>query len=83
MFENVYFSSAVKCNEELEKVRALLEFLYDYHMESPSNLPLEFAVLIEEYGLAEIVKDHIASMTDRYAVDLYMSLVIPNGWKQK
>jgi dGTPase len=40
-------------------------------MEHPNELPAEFTRLTDEYGLAEMVKDHIASMTERYAVNCY------------
>jgi dGTPase len=83
MFANVYHSSIVKGDEELEKVRAMIFRLYDYYMESPGELPREYARLTEEYGLPETVKDHIASMTDRFAIDLYIKLFVPTGWKQK
>ncbi|MDO5331779.1 MAG: deoxyguanosinetriphosphate triphosphohydrolase, partial [Bacillota bacterium] len=37
--------------------------------------------LLEKDGINEVVKDHIASMTDRYAVRLYSQLFVPIGWK--
>jgi dGTPase len=83
MFANVYHSSIVKRDEELDKVRRLFFSLYDYYMENPQELPVEFARLVDEYGLEEMVKDHIASMTDRYAIDRYVRLFVPTGWKQK
>ena len=83
MFANVYHSTIVKNNEELEKVKALIFFLYDYFMDTPDVLPQEYSDLVGECGLSEMVKDHIASMTDRYAIDLYRTLMLPDGWKQK
>jgi dGTPase len=81
MFVNVYHSRVVKGDEELEKVRNLICSLYDHYMENPIQLPAEFARLTDTYGLAEIVKDHIAGMTDRYAISLYKALFVPDGWK--
>ena len=83
MFDQVYFSHVVKGDEDLEKVKSLIFFLYDHFIANPGELPAEYSVLIDEYGLQEMVKDHIASMTDRYALDLYKKLVMPNGWKKK
>ena len=37
--------------------------------------------MIPEFGREEAVKDHIASMTDRYAVSLFKDLFVPQGWK--
>jgi dGTPase len=82
MFANVYYSNVVKGDEELDKVRRLMFSLYDYYLENPGELPEEFGRLVETHGLAEIVKDHIASMTDRYAIGLYKRLFVPTGWKQ-
>jgi dGTPase len=83
MFKNVYHSNVVKKDEELDKVRGIFFSLYDHYLENPRELPAEFARLVDEYGLPEIVKDHIASMTDRYAIDCYMRIFVPSGWKQK
>jgi dGTPase len=71
MFVNVYHNSVVKGNEKLDRVRDLIFSLYDYFLEHSSELPAEFARLVGDYGLAEMVKDHIASMTERYAVNCY------------
>ncbi|MDR2131760.1 MAG: deoxyguanosinetriphosphate triphosphohydrolase [Clostridiales Family XIII bacterium] len=71
MFVNVYHNSVVKTNEKLEGVRDLIFSLYDHFMEHPGELPAEFARLVDDYGLEEMVKDHIASMTERYAVNCY------------
>jgi dGTPase len=69
MFVNVYHNSVVKSNEKLDRVRDLIFSLYDYFLEHPQELPAEFARLVSDCGLAEMVKDHIASMTERYAVN--------------
>jgi dGTPase len=50
-------------------------------LDHPESLPEERQEMIEEYGVAEIVKDHVAGMTDRYALNLYNELFIPKGWK--
>ncbi|MDR1247626.1 MAG: deoxyguanosinetriphosphate triphosphohydrolase [Clostridiales Family XIII bacterium] len=71
MFANVYYNSVVKGNEKLDKVRDLIFSLYDYYIENPQELPAEYTRLADEYGLAEVVKDHIASMTERYAINRY------------
>lgn len=81
MFENVYHNSKVKKAEDLDKVKHIIESLYDYYMENPQNLPTEYSMLIDQYGKCEMIKDHIASMTDRYAMNLYKELFVPKGWK--
>lgn len=81
MFENVYHNKRVKRDEELEKVKHILESLYYYFLNNPGQLPQDLQGMIEEFGLQEMVKDHIAGMTDRYAVNLYTELFVPKGWK--
>ena len=81
MFENVYRSNRVKKDEELEKIEKMIESLYHYYANNPEKMPLEWQSMIEEYGIPEVVKDHIASMTDRYALNNYIELFLPKGWK--
>lgn len=81
MFENVYHSKIVKKDEELDKVRNMIFSLYDYYVKNPKELPQETREMIGEYDINEVVKDHIAGMTDRYALNVYSSLFIPKGWK--
>lgn len=81
MFENVYHSKVVKKDEELDKVRNMIFSLYDYFVRNPKELPAETREMIEEYGIDEVVKDHIAGMTDRYALSMFSALFIPKGWK--
>lgn len=81
MFENVYHNEKVKKHEDLHRVETIISSLYDYYLDHPESLPEERQEMIEEYGVAEIVKDHVAGMTDRYALNLYNELFIPKGWK--
>lgn len=81
MFENVYHNKRVKKDEKLEKVKHILESLYRYFLNNPGQLPPDLQGMIGEFGLQEMVKDHIAGMTDRYAVNLYTELFVPKGWK--
>ncbi len=81
MFKNVYHSKIVKKDEELDKIRNMIFFLYDYFLENPDKLPNERLEMIDEFGRAEVVKDHIAGMTDRYAVNMFNEIFVPKGWK--
>lgn len=81
LFANVYRSPLVKEDRELFRIRNLIFELYDYFMENPRLLPKEQLDLLDTDGLEEVVKDHIAGMTDRYAIKLYSELFVPLGWK--
>lgn len=81
MFENVYHSKKVKGDEELDKIKSMIFALYDHFEENPQKLPEEWSSKIPLYGVQEVVKDHIAGMTDRYAVNLFKELFVPKSWK--
>lgn len=81
MFENVYHSKIVKKDEELDKIKNMIFSLYDYYEQNPNKLPVERREMIEEFGIEEVVKDQIAGMSDRYALNIFMQLFLPKGWK--
>ena len=82
MFENVYDNPIVKAEAEIEKIRHLIYTLYDYYLERPELLPSDLKHLLEKDGAEEVVKDHIAGMTDRYAQTIYTQTFVPVGWTQ-
>lgn len=81
LFENLYKHPKVRENAETEKVKLLIESLYDFFLENPDDLDDDEKERIETDGLNEVVKDHIAGMTDRYAIKLYEEIFVPLGWK--
>lgn len=81
MFENVYYSEKVKKDEELNKIKTMIFMLYDYYIENPAKLPEELKAASDKYGVSETVKDYIAGMTDRYAVNIFKEIFVPKSWK--
>ncbi len=79
LFENVYFNPIAKAEEV--KARDMLARLYDYYTRYPQRMPQLYRQNLEEEPLGRCVCDFIASMTDRYAIDLYKELFIPSVWK--
>lgn len=71
MFKNVYHNSNVKKVEDINKVRDIVESLYNYYLENWQLLPKELLAMKDEYDIEELVKDHVAGMTDRYAINTY------------
>lgn len=71
MFEKVYHNSNVKKASDLNKVEKIINTFYVYYSNHPEELPKESASLISQFGVEESVKDYIAGMTDRYAVNLF------------
>ena len=74
MFREVYYSNRVKKEEDLAQVKHIIFRLYDHFSDHPEELPQESQDMILEYGIPEVVKDHIAGMTDRYALQLYSKI---------
>lgn len=81
MFKNVYHNEQVKRVEDVNKVRIIITSLYEYFMNNPKSLPEELLMMENEYPLEELVKDHIAGMTDRYAINTYEELFVARGWR--
>ncbi|MDO4393343.1 MAG: deoxyguanosinetriphosphate triphosphohydrolase [Bacillota bacterium] len=75
MFRNVYMNRDVKRVEDLNKVEVIIEFLYDYFCSNPNKLPEEYYRMIDEFGAAELAKDYVAGMTDRFAMTTYEKLL--------
>ncbi len=79
MFEKVYRNSVAKGQES--KARDMLQMLYRYYYEHPEALPGTFHPQLTFEGMGRTVCDYIAGMTDKYAVDKYTQLFIPDGWQ--
>ncbi len=82
LYENVY--RAPQVHEEFVKAKKILSDLYGYFMVEPKMLEEELENMeMQPYASnalphQRIVADFIASMTDRYALDLYTTLFLPS-----
>jgi len=81
MFEKVYYSSIVKKDEEMDKIYNIIETLYNYYRKNIDKIPEEYQRMINKWGVDEIVKDQIAGMTDRYAINVFTDIFVPKGWQ--
>ncbi len=81
MFENVYTNSQAKAQEK--KAHDLVATLYEYYLYHPDRLPVEYCRLMEQRGDMphRVVCDYVSSMSDRYAVNKYRELFIPDSWR--
>lgn len=73
MFKKVYHNENVKKAEQLENIENIICGLYNYYMDDFTKLPEELREMSGFSGNEELVKDHIAGMTDRYAIKSYES----------
>lgn len=79
MFEEVYLNPVAK--EEEKKAEQLVETLYQYYVENPEKMSVEYRGLLEEgEPLERVVCDYISGMTDQYSMEKFREIFIPKGW---
>ncbi|MBR3862420.1 MAG: deoxyguanosinetriphosphate triphosphohydrolase [Clostridia bacterium] len=81
LFLRVYRDNAAK-DEEI-KAKAMLAQLFDYFENDPDKLPLDYLETISKESVGRAVCDYLSGMTDRYAIELYRNLFIPEVWRVK
>ena len=75
MFEHVYMDAWRK--EEERRCDHVIEALFEYYMEHPGKMPLEYVQISYRDGIERAVTDFLACMTDRYALRTYQQLFVP------
>ncbi len=75
MFENVYHSERLA--RERKQAVFVLQKLYEYFLQNPDQMPLEFQQRQTEWGLEQTVVDYVAGITDSYAVQLFNDIYMP------
>lgn len=78
LFKNVYQDRWRK--QEEEKCDFIVSQLFQYFMEHPADMPLEFVTIVYREGTERAVADYIASMTDRFATRLFQKLFVPESF---
>ena len=81
MFENVYLAGPAKTEDA--KAQHVLWELLQYFEERPELLPIYLQRIAESEGVKRAVADHIAGMTDVYALDTYDTLFVPAAWSRR
>ena len=81
MFERVYTNPVAKGEER--KVEDMLARMYEYFVKHPEKLSEEDKKRADEEGVERAVCDYIAGMTDRYAMNVFKNVFIPQMWKEK
>ena len=76
LFESVYENEVATA--EFKKAGGILGGLWEKVKEQPTGFV--DPVTVEQEGIDVAVKDFLAGMTDRYAVNLYERLFIPKPW---
>ncbi|MBQ4640149.1 MAG: deoxyguanosinetriphosphate triphosphohydrolase [Clostridia bacterium] len=78
MFEKVYFDSWR--HKEEAKCDYVIRMLFEYFMEHPSEMPLEYVQIAYRDGNERAVIDYLACMTDRYALRTFQQLFSPSAF---
>lgn len=60
-----------------EKAEKIVTSLFEAYLKEPLTLPTHVQQKIENIGLEKTICDHIAGMTDRYAIEEYQKLFDP------
>ena len=81
MFEAVYTNPIAKSQEK--KAEALVAALYQFFLETPGAMPVEYQQIALRDGLDRAVCDYISGMSDRYAIKLYNDFFVPKGWSKE
>ena len=81
MFRSVYHNPNVRRAEDMPKVSTIVTSLFEYYADHPEELPAELRRMSGDFDAAELAKDHVASMTDRYAMRQYEELFVAKGWR--
>jgi dGTPase len=78
MFDRVYSSAAGK---SLSKVAEVIGNLFRYYVQNPHDLPGGAIEAESCQALARRVCDHVAGMTDRYALQQFSLHFLPEDWR--
>ena len=81
LFARVYRDSAAKVEEV--KAKDMLAQLFAYFAENPDKLPIDYLEIISKESVERAVCDYLSGMTDRYAIELYRDIFIPEVWRVK
>lgn len=80
LFDNVYRNPY--CKSEESKVSGIVTGLYEYYIKNPDELPEDLKFVLENEGVERAVIDHIAGMTDGYAIKKFADIYIPKSWRE-
>lgn len=77
MFRHVYGSP--EAEEELEKAKGVMTYVYRYFCSHPEQLK-QYYTFPAEMPVEEAVKDFVSGMTDHFLINVYRELTLPKPW---
>ena len=79
MFKSVYLN--MKAKSEERKVFGILNGIFSYYIEAPDEMPEDFQRIARQEGACRAVCDFVSGMTDKYAINVFGKLFIPDAWQ--
>ncbi len=79
MYENVYINPIAKGEES--KSKEILVRLFEYYVNNPDKMPSFYYNNIKNDPVERCVCDFVSAMTDRFAIEKYKELFIPEVWR--
>ena len=79
LFEHVYTNPLAKSEDK--KAQELLASLIEYYVRHPEEMPDLYYRNTKTEPVERCVCDFVGGMTDRYAIDRYTELFIPQVWR--
>ncbi len=79
LFELVYKNPKAKGEEA--RAESMLAMLYDYYMKYPEQMPEQYRACLGNEDTERIVVDFVSAMTDRYAINLFKAIFVPQVWQ--
>jgi dGTPase len=61
----------------------MLARLFAYFEQHPDKMPDRFRKTAAKEGVGRAVCDYLSGMTDRFAIELYRDIFIPEVWRIK
>lgn len=79
LFDHVYTNPLAKSEDK--KAQELLASLFEYYVRHPEEMPDLYYRNTKTEPVDRCVCDFVGGMTDRYAIDRYTELFIPQVWR--
>lgn len=76
LLERVYRCESIEA--ETSKAKDLLKYLYTFFIKNTHRLPEEYRAMLENNSEERVVCDYLAGMTDRYAINIFNGIIVPN-----
>ena len=80
LFQNVYENSAAR--EESPRAQRMIAYLFEYYLHHLDEVPQEYMTVSQGSDVRAVV-DHIAGMTDRFAIASFTELIVPREWRSR